>query len=74
MTQRERWVLCRAEPFEVDPAHVTTLAAEAIQELRWWSAAELRAEGISATPRDLPDLLDQIARGHLPDPDQDLGF
>ena len=34
MTQRERWVLCRAEPFEVDPAHVATLAAEAIQERR----------------------------------------
>jgi 8-oxo-dGTP pyrophosphatase MutT (NUDIX family) len=74
MTQRERWVLCRAEPFEVDPAHVTTLAAEAIQELRWWSADELRAAAVVATPRDLPDLLDRIARGHLPGPDQDLGF
>jgi predicted amidohydrolase len=73
MTQRERWVLCRAEPFEVDPAHVTTLAAEAIQELRWWSADELRASGAVATPRDLPDLLDRIARGHLPEPGQDLG-
>jgi 8-oxo-dGTP pyrophosphatase MutT (NUDIX family) len=74
MTQRERWVLCRAEPFEVDPAHVTTLAAEAIQELRWWSADELRAAGIVATPRDLPDLLDRVARGDLPGPDQDLGI
>ena len=74
MTQRERWVLCRAEPFEVDPAHVTTLAVEAIQELRWWSASELRAASVLATPRDLPDLLDRVARGHLPDPDQDLGI
>jgi 8-oxo-dGTP pyrophosphatase MutT (NUDIX family) len=74
MTQRERWVLCRAEPFEVDPAHVTTLAAEAIKELRWWSADELRAAGVVATPRDLPDLLERIARGHLPDPDEDLGI
>jgi predicted amidohydrolase len=73
MTQRERWVLCRAEPFEVDPAHVATLAAEAIQELRWWSAAELRAQAPIVTPRDLPDLLDRIARGDLPDPDADLG-
>jgi predicted amidohydrolase len=74
MTQRERWVLCRAEPFEGDPAHVTTLAAEAIQELRWWSADELRASGNVATPRDLPDLLDRIACGHLPGPDHDLGI
>jgi predicted amidohydrolase len=74
MTQRERWVLCRAEPFEVDPAHVTTLAAEAIQELRWWSADELRVSGVVATPRDLPGLLDRIARGRLPGPDQDLGI
>ena len=26
-----------------------------------------------ATPRDLPDLLDRIARGDLPDTDEDLG-
>ena len=73
MTQRERWVLCRAEPFEVDPAHLASLSAEAIQELRWWSADELRSSRLQATPRDLPDLLDRIARGNLPDPDQDLG-
>jgi predicted amidohydrolase len=73
MTQRERWVLCRAEPFEVDAAHVATLAAEAIRELRWWSADELRAARVVATPRDLPHLLDRIAGGDLPDPDEDLG-
>jgi len=73
MTQRERWVLCRAEPFEVDPAHVRTLAAEAIRELRWWSADELRAHAPVVTPRDLPALLDGIARGDLPGPDDDLG-
>ena len=73
MTQRERWLLCRAEPFDVDPAHLASLSAEAIQELRWWSAEELRSSQIVATPRDLPDLLDRIARGDLPDADQDLG-
>jgi predicted amidohydrolase len=73
MTQRERWLLCRAEPFDVDPAHLASLSAEAIQELRWWSAEELRSSRIVATPRDLPDLLDRIARGDLPDADQDLG-
>jgi predicted amidohydrolase len=73
MTQRERWVLCRAEPFEVDPAHVATLSAEAIAELRWWSADELRSAAAVVTPRDLADLLDRIAGGDLPDPDEDLG-
>ncbi len=73
MTQRERWVLCRAEPFEVDPAHVTTLESEGIGELRWWSAGELRASGAVVTPRDLPELLDRIGRGDLPGPDDDLG-
>ena len=73
MTQRERWVLCRAEPFEVDPAHVTTLTAESIAELRWWSADELRASAAVATPRDLPALLDRITRGDLPGPEDDLG-
>ena len=73
MTQRERWVLCRAEPFEVDPAHVTTLATEGIGELRWWSAEELRASGVVATPRDLAALRARIAHGDLPEPDEDLG-
>jgi 8-oxo-dGTP pyrophosphatase MutT (NUDIX family) len=74
MTQRERWVLCRAEPFQVDPGHVATLAAESIRELRWWSADELRARRPVVTPRDLPALLDRIAAGDLPEPDQDLGI
>jgi 8-oxo-dGTP pyrophosphatase MutT (NUDIX family) len=73
MTQRERWVLCRAEPFQVDPGHVASLSAESIRELRWWSADELRASGTVATPRDLPELLEWVGAGDLPDPDEDLG-
>jgi predicted amidohydrolase/ADP-ribose pyrophosphatase YjhB (NUDIX family) len=73
MTQRERWVLCRAEPFEVDAGHVATLSAESIRELRWWSGAELRAAAVVTTPRDLAGLLDRVAAGDLPDPDDDLG-
>ncbi len=73
MTQRERWVLCRTEPFQVDAGHVATLAAEAIRELRWWSADELRAQAPVVIPRDLAGLLDRIARGDLPGPDEDLG-
>jgi predicted amidohydrolase len=73
MTQRERWVLCRTRPFEVDAAHVASLSAEHIRELRWWSAGELRSSGVATTPRDLAGLLDGIAGGRLPDADADLG-
>jgi hypothetical protein len=73
MTQRERWVLCRADSFEVDPGHVAALSAEGIRELRWWSTDELRSSAAVTTPRDLPELLDRIARGELPGADEDLG-
>jgi predicted amidohydrolase len=73
MTQRERWLLCRAEPFEVAAAHVASLSAEHIRELRWWSAGELRSAAAVTTPRDLAGLLDRIADGRLPDADTDLG-
>ncbi|MFL6250144.1 MAG: NUDIX domain-containing protein [Actinomycetes bacterium] len=73
MTQRERWVLCRADPFEVDPGHVATLFAEGVRELRWWSAHELRSSATVTTPRSLPELLDRIAAGDPPDGDEDLG-
>jgi predicted amidohydrolase len=73
MTQRERWVLCRADPFEVDPGHVAILSAEGIRELRWWSPGELRSSAVVTTPRDLAELLEGIARGDLPDGDDDLG-
>jgi predicted amidohydrolase/ADP-ribose pyrophosphatase YjhB (NUDIX family) len=73
MTQRERWVLCRTEPFEVAAAHVASLSAEHIREVRWWSAAALRSSEVVTTPRDLAGLLDRIAGGRLPDPGAELG-
>ncbi len=73
MTQRERWVLCRTEPFEVDAQHIASLSAENIRELRWWSAREIRSSGIVTTPRHLAQLLDRIANGRPPDADTDLG-
>jgi len=74
MTQRERWVLCIADPFEVDPLHVVSLVVEGIHEMRWWSAAEMRSTGLFTAPRGLPALLDRITDGNLPDPDADLGI
>ena len=73
MTQQERWVLCRAEHFDVDAAHVALLAAEGVQEMRWWSAGELRSTGIVTSPRELPALLDRVTAGDLPDENEDLG-
>jgi predicted amidohydrolase len=73
MTQRERWLLCRTEPFGIDPGRAVSLSAENIRELRWWSAREIRSSGIVTTPRDLARLLDGIADGRLPDADTDLG-
>jgi predicted amidohydrolase len=73
MTQRERWLLCHADPFEVDPGHVATLSAGGIRELRWWTPRELRSSATVTTPRGLPELLDRIAAGDLPDGDDDLG-
>jgi predicted amidohydrolase/ADP-ribose pyrophosphatase YjhB (NUDIX family) len=73
MTQRERWVLCHADPFQVDPGHVATLSGEGIRELRWWSPEELRSSAAVTTPRDLAELLERIARGDRPGGDEDLG-
>jgi len=72
-TQHERWYLCRCGPFEVAPEVVDAVRAEGIRGLRWWTAAELRHDGALTAPRDLPDLLDQIGAGQLPDPEGDLG-
>jgi predicted amidohydrolase len=44
------------------------------RELREELARDDRSAGTVATLRDLPGLLDRIARGELPDPDQDLGI
>jgi predicted amidohydrolase len=74
ITQRERWVLGTADPFEVDPSHVASLAVEGIHEMRWWSAAEMRSAGLLTALRDLPALMDRITDGKLPDPDEDLGI
>jgi predicted amidohydrolase len=73
MTQRERWAFCRADAFEIDPAHMASLSGEGIREMRWWSAEDLRSEGVVTSPRSLPGLLDRIAGGSLPDPEEDLG-
>jgi predicted amidohydrolase len=74
MTQRERWALCRTTPFDLDPARIASLRSEAIHDMRWWSARDMRASNLIAAPRSLPRLLDDIAAGNLPGPDTNLGL
>jgi predicted amidohydrolase len=73
MTQHERWILCRTARFEPDPGLMPALRAEGVDNLRWWSADEIRSAGISTAPSDLADLLDGINAGRLPDAGADLG-
>lgn len=73
LTQYERWYLARCEPFEVAPDVVARVRTEGIRQLRWWSVAKLREADVDTGPRDLPDLLERILAGNLPDPDGDLG-
>lgn len=71
-TQHERWYLCRCPSFEVDPAVIEAVRAEGIRALRWWTAEELRRHDVLTAPRDLPELLERIVAGRLPDPDGEL--
>jgi predicted amidohydrolase len=72
-TQYERWYLCRCDAFEVPPHVLAEVQREGIRDLRWWSADELRTEGVDTGPRDLADLLARVLAGDLPDPEGDLG-
>lgn len=74
MTRQERWVLCRTEAFGPDPGRSPALLAEGVDQLRWWTAGQLRSAGIDTTPRNLAGLLDRIVAGQLPEPDTDLGI
>jgi hypothetical protein len=73
MTQHERWILCRTAAFEPDPGLMPALRAEGVDDLRWWSADEIRSAGVATAPSDLADLLDRVNAGRLPDAGTDLG-
>lgn len=74
VTQHERWHLARCVRFDVADSHVATLSGEGIHVMRWWTADELRAEGVETAPRNLADLLDRVNAGDLPSPDEPLPF
>ncbi len=74
MTQEEAWWLSRRATFEVAAEHLERLVAEQVVELRWWSAEELRRAGAVCVPRMLPELIEAVAAGRLPEADADLGW
>jgi 8-oxo-dGTP pyrophosphatase MutT (NUDIX family) len=73
MTQRERWIACRAHAFTVPPDRVALLRAENIREIRWWDPSDLVASGVVTAPRQLASLIEETASGIEPDPGRDLG-
>jgi ADP-ribose pyrophosphatase YjhB (NUDIX family) len=62
--QRERCYLVRVEPFE--PAPRVDLAAEYVDELRWWTTEELDGSDEVFAPRRLPELLRALLRDGPP--------
>jgi 8-oxo-dGTP diphosphatase len=56
--QRERCYLVRVEPFE--PAPRLDLAQEGVDDVRWWTPAEVRSSDAVFAPRRLAALLDEI--------------
>lgn len=74
LVQEERYYLCRCKHFEVVPKVIGRGRAEGIPDIRWWSSAELRGQGVDTGPRCLPELLVQIAAGVIPAADSDLGW
>lgn len=60
--------LVRTDRFEPAPElSPAELAAEHVQEIRWWSPAELASSAETFAPRDLPALLDRLRREGLPE-------
>lgn len=65
MDVRERWYLLRVDELDVDHAGWTPLEQQTIDQVRWWSLDELRAETVDAlTPRALAELLPALLADH----------
>ena len=62
---RSQFFLARSPEFEIDLGAVP--AEEDIEAYRWWSVAEIRAEGPERfIPRRLADLVDALIAGEIP--------
>jgi len=75
--QRDHVYLVRTPAFTPAPSMTwDELLAERVHELRWWSAAELRAagrDGVLFAPRRLPDLVAALVREGPPAAPIDVG-
>ncbi|TQK75885.1 ADP-ribose pyrophosphatase YjhB (NUDIX family) [Rarobacter incanus] len=47
----------------LDNSGWTEAERDVLDELAWWSGAELRAQGLEYFPAELPDLIDDLASG-----------
>jgi 8-oxo-dGTP pyrophosphatase MutT (NUDIX family) len=74
LTQHERWFLARHEAFDAPRERLAALATEGVDDICWWSAAELAAARELTAPRRLAILIDEIVADRLPAPETDLGF
>jgi 8-oxo-dGTP pyrophosphatase MutT (NUDIX family) len=69
--QRERIYLVRADAFEPQPR--MDLAAEGVDDLRWWTLAEIESSSATFSPRRLPELLRAILEQGPPSEPIDVG-
>jgi len=64
--QRERFHLLRVERHEVDRSANDANELRVIEEIRWWTPAEIAASGEDFSPGGLADLLVPLLAGRLP--------
>jgi TDG/mug DNA glycosylase family protein len=71
LRQHERIHLVRVESHDVAPT--VDLAAEAVEETRWWTLDELDAGKVEFAPRQLPELVRSLLRDGPPASPVDVG-
>ena len=75
LDQREQFFVARVES-RVDPAPTLApdaIAAEGIEESRWWSVAELEADPVLRAPRQLAQLIRDLDATGVPEEPIDVG-
>ena len=70
--QRETFVLVRVPTFEPRPDPFA-VDAEGVEEVRWWTLAELEASAATFAPRNLAALLRDLLEGGPPAEPRDVG-
>ena len=63
---REVWFFARVPAFEIDTSRFTELERATVPEHRWWTQRELHATSELLTPRELPNLLQELLLNGFP--------